>query len=128
VLRSNDVARKHVFADLKPYVCTFEDCELRIFSDLHSWVSHELENHRKEWNCYFCRHPPFSRSNDYLGHVKRQHQDAYIETQVPALLELSQQWLLKLFPSECPFCDDWDPRLERPVSSTSPDDVSFTFG
>ncbi len=40
--------RKHVLRDLRPYVCTFEDCELQLFPDRRTWFSHELKNHRRE--------------------------------------------------------------------------------
>ena len=46
--------RTHVMRDLQPYVCTFKDCSLRLFSSRHEWFEHELVTHRKLWQCKEC--------------------------------------------------------------------------
>lgn len=44
--------------DIRPYVCTFEDCptgaKSRLFDSYHSWISHEQQYHRREWCCSLC--------------------------------------------------------------------------
>lgn len=106
--------RKHVLQDLKPYVCTFEDCELKLFPDRHTWFSHELKNHRQEWQCYFCSktsHRTFDTSSAYREHLARHHPGTFAKDQESALLEMSQRALAKLSPAECPFCESWEEQL-----------------
>lgn len=48
--------RKHILTDLRPYFCTFPECEVdpgRLFSSRQSWFEHELAYHRREWQCPF---------------------------------------------------------------------------
>jgi hypothetical protein len=39
---------EHVYGDLRPWFCTFEDCKTPVYSYQlrHSWLQHELEAHR----------------------------------------------------------------------------------
>ncbi|KAM0802914.1 hypothetical protein BDR22DRAFT_887245 [Usnea florida] len=50
--------KRHVFADLKAYICTFPNCdhELVQFSTRAAWADHEFSYHRCEtrWNCPEC--------------------------------------------------------------------------
>lgn len=103
--------RKHVLSDLKPYVCLYEGCELKLFPDRHTWFSHELKDHRREWNCHFCFRQPFTSKDKYRDHLANRHPNAYIEDQLPALFEMSQRGIVKVPASECPFCEDWEQRL-----------------
>ena len=116
--------RKHVLSDLKPYVCTFEDCELKLFSDRHTWFSHELKDHRKEWNCHFCAHDPFDKPGSYRAHLLTHHPQSFTADQLPTLFEMSQKPLLKLSPTDCPFCGDWEDRL-RAANHHIPKDESL---
>ncbi|KAF4625590.1 hypothetical protein G7Y89_g12575 [Cudoniella acicularis] len=103
--------RRHVLADLKTYVCTFQNCELKMFPDHHTWFQHELKEHRREWKCFFCSHKPFKMSSAYKNHLKHDHASSFVDEQFPALLEMSQQPIVKISPAECPFCEDWEERL-----------------
>lgn len=72
--------REHIFADLNPYICTIESCEMPLtpgtsnFS--HSfleWKSHELSHRSSTWHgdaCPFCLdgHVLYT-PNDYFTHV-----------------------------------------------------------
>src|ERR1700730_15401270 len=55
---SANLSRIHVFADLKPYICTFSSCpdELCTFPTRQLWADHEFRKHRieKYWRCYLC--------------------------------------------------------------------------
>jgi hypothetical protein len=52
--RTTHAWTKHVFSDLQPYMCTFDDCENveEIFESRHRWFAHELRFHRRIWTCY----------------------------------------------------------------------------
>jgi len=119
-IEANNVQiRKHVLSDLKPYLCTYEKCELKLFPDHNTWFSHELKDHRREWSCYFCSHTPFSSATDYQNHLQHRHSQSFTEDQFSSLLEMSQRPIVKVSPAECPFCDDWEKRL-RAVNTHIP--------
>ncbi|TVY73511.1 E3 ubiquitin-protein ligase RSP5 [Lachnellula suecica] len=103
--------KKHVLSDLKPYVCTYEKCDLKLFPDHNTWFSHELKEHRKEWSCYLCSHSAFTSPNSYKIHLKNHHPQSFVEDQIPALLEMSQRPVVRISPADCPFCDDWEKRI-----------------
>ncbi|KAL9116889.1 MAG: hypothetical protein Q9187_006582, partial [Circinaria calcarea] len=48
----------HVFSDLQPYICTFENCpeHLLQFKTRAAWGDHEFSKHRfhHKWQCSFC--------------------------------------------------------------------------
>lgn len=69
----NELAwRKHLFTDLRPYVCTFEECDLRLFSNRQDLFQHEMSYHRRDWPCPF-RHQEGHQSPDDLRQHLRQH-------------------------------------------------------
>ena len=52
----NFYPRRHVFRDLQPYICTFENCAKpdRLFGSRQDWYDHEFQDHRREWFCAIC--------------------------------------------------------------------------
>ncbi|CAG8950267.1 hypothetical protein HYFRA_00006759 [Hymenoscyphus fraxineus] len=113
-IKTQNSWRKHVLSDLKSYVCTFQDCDLTMFPDYHTWFLHELKDHRKQWKCHFCtKAKVFISSGEYASHLKHHHASSFIEEQLPSLLELSEQSLLDRLPPDCPFCEDWEGKLRK---------------
>lgn len=45
--------RKHVFEDLRAYVCTVggTECDNELFGDRKTWFDHESQRHRSQWTC-----------------------------------------------------------------------------
>lgn len=80
------MTRKHVFRDLRPYVCTFHGCPKsdRLFNTRHDWYDHEVEFHRREWFCSSCieAFPTKARLREHLRHS---HSDIFTETQPTAI-------------------------------------------
>jgi hypothetical protein len=66
----------HVFADLQPYICTFDDCRsmLLTFPNRMTWSQHELTEHRifKSWTCHLCP-ATFSANATIIEHLQRKH-------------------------------------------------------
>ena len=54
-----NASRRHVFADIKPYICTFSDCKdaLKTFPTRAMWETHEFDQHRFDTSlcCSVCR-------------------------------------------------------------------------
>ncbi|PMD42143.1 hypothetical protein L207DRAFT_306462 [Hyaloscypha variabilis F] len=72
--------KRHVFADLKPYLCTFSDCKdaLRTFPTRKMWETHEFEEHRFD-TVLCCSLCPSSLTSSFLTeeegneHLKSAH-------------------------------------------------------
>jgi hypothetical protein len=109
--------------DLKPYVCTSEECDMKLFSDRHTWFTHELQNHLVEWRCCFCNSAPCQTREQFNKHVQKHHAEKFTEDQVPALVKVCQKPLDKIRPSACPFCDEWETKLREVNSHMSPDEI-----
>jgi len=68
---------KHIYEDVQPFTCTFENCrEPKTFKRKSDWIRHENERHRhlEWWVCQVddCRHPSFRKGN-FLQHLIREH-------------------------------------------------------
>lgn len=66
----------HVYHDLKPYMCTFDDCvyEGRLYGDKSAWFQHELNFHRSQpvWSCNMCQ-TDFMTADHLEAHLKVDH-------------------------------------------------------
>ncbi|CZR61999.1 uncharacterized protein PAC_11896 [Phialocephala subalpina] len=103
--------KKYVFSDLNLYVRTFENCDLKMFSDRHTWLAHEV-GHRHQWCCYFCTsNRTFTKPEEYRHHLERCHPQAFVSPQLSTLLELSRRPITKMSPCDYPFCKIWEERL-----------------
>jgi hypothetical protein len=100
-----------VFQDLKPYICTYEECDLKMFPDKSTWYTHEMQTHRVQWQCCFCSHEPYLSRAAFETHTQNRHQSKYSAEQSTTLPEICQQPLDRIVASACPFCDTWEERL-----------------
>lgn len=114
--------RKHVFSDLRPYLCTFDECDLKLFSNRQDWFDHELKYHRACWHCHFCKRSDFQSTKLFKKHL-RQHDQRLSDDQINALSEASKQPLECLPALDCPFCSDWELKLRQANLSIGKNDV-----
>lgn len=105
--------RKHVFSDLRPYLCTFESCDLKLFADRKVWFDHELSQHRAQWLCPFCKQNHFRTIEAFRKHLKSQHAQDTSEAQISAMIEASMLPVDRIPVSECPFCENWETSLRQ---------------
>ena len=102
------ILRIHVFADIRPYICTFPGCteELAQFSSRTDWGDHEFNHHRvnRTWRCPDCP-VTTSSSEDNEDHAHSSHgrQKAAVNWQT------ATRWALdaRTNPAEherCPLC------------------------
>lgn len=98
----------HVFADLKPYICTFPDCAegLTLFASRATWAEHEFTQHRitHSWGCLECS-KSFPSALEWQKHVKEGHFLFQSETR----LRVVRDMVMKPEPNrieemECPLC------------------------
>ncbi|KAK7425121.1 general transcription repressor [Neonectria punicea] len=103
--------RKHVMSDLKPFVCTGEACDMRLFDDSRTWLAHEMENHLVEWQCCFCSLAPFAKLDKFQSHIVKSHGVRLGEDQLTSLSKTCQKPVDQLVPSACRICDTWEETL-----------------
>ncbi|KAK3327391.1 hypothetical protein B0T19DRAFT_161775 [Cercophora scortea] len=102
--------RKHVFADLRPYVCLSMDCPLpdQDFRRRHHWVSHVKQLHWKTWVCRQagCKAASrqFDTAMDMRRHILEEHPEASNPKQLESILSLSEQPKPLVSSAECPLC------------------------
>ena len=104
----NHQYRLHVFADLQPYICTFESCksEMVKFPTRKLWSEHEFSEHRHSsiWHCPLCS-TVFHSSRDFEDHLSIDH--TYSATSMSFHLMLNAAETTKIEPIEeqpCPLC------------------------
>ncbi len=98
----------HVFADLRPYICTFSDCkdELAQFSSRAEWADHEFSKHRidQAWNCPECSEKPACAS-DWEQHLQKMHQRVFTGPQLNVARDTAYETHPRSIEAEeCPLC------------------------
>ncbi|KAL9118833.1 MAG: hypothetical protein Q9187_004614 [Circinaria calcarea] len=100
--------RLHVFADLQPYICTFESCksEMVKFPTRKLWSEHEFSEHRHSSILHYPFYPTiFDSSQGFEDHLSIGH--AYSATSMPFHPILNTAEIKKVEPVEeqsCPLC------------------------
>ena len=81
--------RRHVFRDLRPYVCTFEDCQNagKLYVSRHDWIYHELQIHRREYVCKEC-HKIYSNRKEMSTHLREHYDKSISPARLGVVLDL----------------------------------------
>ncbi|KAI5810619.1 hypothetical protein BZA77DRAFT_347632 [Pyronema omphalodes] len=97
--------QKHVFRDIRPYVCTFRNCSQasRLYSSRHEWFHHECEFHRREWPCEHCDQVS-SSSQDFKDHITKRHRHLLGIESMAMLVDRSERVVESSQP--CPLCSE----------------------
>ena len=121
--------KRHVFHDLRAYVCTFEDCTAGLFQSRTAWFDHEMSTHRRMWVCLSCEDVAFDASDGLNKHFKKLHAEDLLETDeqaVNAMVAVSSRPMERIPAESCPLCDEWagqlvshvqDPNIQSPLQS-----------
>lgn len=74
-IRSEKAWKAHLIHDLRPYICTYEDCKnpTQLYDSRQDWVQHENSEHRKIWRCLEHSDQVFKRLETYKRHLQEQH-------------------------------------------------------
>lgn len=106
-IRTGKAWKKHVFEDLRPYVCTFGGCldAAKLFTRRRLWFRHELTVHRIYWECNGgqCNRKFESRSL-FEDHMRQIHKNTFTEKQLPAISVLCKRNAEPIGDSKCPLC------------------------
>ena len=86
------------------------ECDLQLFGDSHTWLEHELQNHRCRWVCSLCRAGSFRSADAFRAHVKGSH-PGFAESEAQLLDQASRRPLDLIPAADCPFCDEWEQKI-----------------
>lgn len=101
--------------DIRAWTCTFSDCAFGLFEDRESWFQHELEYHRRQWECASCAGALFGSCAEMEGHVLRHH-PAISASALPHVLAASSRPKTEIPVTACPLCDEWENHLNQKSS------------
>ncbi|KAJ4013726.1 hypothetical protein NW766_005965 [Fusarium irregulare] len=105
--------KRHVFTDLQPYVCTFEDCvtSKTSFPTRAEWFQHEYTVHRLQWSCNWCSQPDiiFNSAEELKKHLNNTHVGMVTAVQMPLIIETCERPVRSFVSDSCPLCADWEP-------------------
>ncbi|KAF7189374.1 hypothetical protein HII31_09352 [Pseudocercospora fuligena] len=114
--------RKHVFSDLRAYVCTNTECDSGLFESREAWLQHEQDMHNRDWHCPQCQYRGIDRE-DILSHILASHAKQWsdqflLEPMINAASAIKQGFEA----ANCHFCDAWGERIQanRRDSSSTP--------
>ncbi|RSL99813.1 hypothetical protein CEP52_009470, partial [Fusarium oligoseptatum] len=84
--------KRHVFRDLRPYVCTFEHCQNpdKLYVSRHEWIYHELQIHRRKYVCKDCP-KTYSSRTEMSAHVREHYGESISQGQLGVILDLCDQ-------------------------------------
>ncbi|EGX49507.1 hypothetical protein AOL_s00078g540 [Orbilia oligospora ATCC 24927] len=118
--------RKHVLADIKPYICTFTNCKERTgYKSKMEWMAHEVKSHRliTKWKCAFdpCKEKDdaFDCEQKLMDHLIADHNIRYDshDFEIQDLLNSSRNVGLDPNLSVCRMCQQKLPSLISHLAS-----------
>ncbi|KAG9250111.1 uncharacterized protein F5Z01DRAFT_428247 [Emericellopsis atlantica] len=123
--KNEKIWRRHVFSDLRAYVCTYPQCDGLYFGDINEWFSHEMETHRVQYACPLCPNKVFEHKKHYLAHIHKHHPTLLEHADKHLVLDMARQPLERIPAQDCPCCSDWVDRVRARAHPppTSPDDT-----
>ncbi|KAI9808146.1 MAG: hypothetical protein M1825_004603 [Sarcosagium campestre] len=106
VVSNESMWRQHVWSDIVPYICTFEQCDTEVFGDSQAWYEHQIHKHFMEWHCPFCPNH-FHTLEDFHSHLKGYSLE-YSKTQLNAISSACRHPKQQIASSACLLCKDTD--------------------
>jgi hypothetical protein len=108
--KSNDelirLWKRHVYDDIKPYVCTDEKCTVKIFGDNRLWLKHQCSEHLARWGCQYCEdRDHFESYQDFERHMRKQHSIGRDGEKLQRWAKISEIALTRVPMTACPLCD-----------------------
>lgn len=97
-----------MFADLRPYICTFANCEKELaqFPTRAAWADHEFTEHRvlRSWSCPECPKQCDSEI-EWVLHLEKCHQRTFLGPKHQVAKEMAYKTRAKPAENEeCPLC------------------------
>lgn len=105
-ISSEDDWAHHIFMDLEPYQCTFDNCIRadKTYGVREDWFRHELDHHRlrRVWYCQPCA-DEFDEKELFESHLTEKHNTDI--SHLPTMVSLCQKFSENTIADyACPFC------------------------
>jgi hypothetical protein len=104
LLADCQIHRKHVFADIEPYQCTFLDCQSpdQTYAERKQWMAHE-DQHRGTFHCGVPAHDAYNDKMQFIRHFLQVHK---IRLDAESLMSLAvfQKPAKEGLDLSCPLC------------------------
>ncbi|KAL2672479.1 hypothetical protein Neosp_013190 [[Neocosmospora] mangrovei] len=106
---------KHVFRDLRPYVCLSEACQTpdHLYVRRNDWKMHMRREHWKTWHCPFGCNAEFDSAKGFQNHVKTTHEQNVPPEKIHTLEGLSSRADVTKPIGQCPLCYDFQVGSEK---------------
>jgi hypothetical protein len=97
---------KHVFRDIKPYMCSFADCKApdTMFESRSAWFTHELQDHRLWFECLDGCNRPFDSDQSFRQHLLDAHLHMANEHRVRDVMRSCERPAKMESKADCPLC------------------------
>jgi hypothetical protein len=97
---------KHVFRDIKPYMCSFADCKApdTMFESRNMWFTHELQDHRLWFECLDGCNRPFACAQSFRQHLLDVHLHMANENRVQDVMRSCERPAKMESNADCPLC------------------------
>ncbi|KAJ5721902.1 C2H2 type zinc finger domain protein [Penicillium malachiteum] len=84
--------KRHVFRDLRPYVCTFDNCQNagKLYVSRHEWIYHELQIHRRKFVCQECD-KAYPGRKELAKHLDQHHAGSIPPNRLEIFLDLCER-------------------------------------
>ncbi|RSL44826.1 hypothetical protein CEP53_011039 [Fusarium sp. AF-6] len=107
--------KKHVFRDLRPYVCLSEACQTpdHLYQRRNDWKMHMRREHWKTWHCPFGCDAKFDSAKGFQNHVETAHEQNVSLERIHALEGLSSRADVTKANGQCPLCYDFQVESEK---------------
>lgn len=102
----DDAWRSHLKHDLRPYICTYNECTepIVLYESWEDWTRHEQWAHQQRiWRCSEHPHDEYVELAAYEDHVRTYHAASMDQLLSSELLK-SQESVSQVCDRPCPFC------------------------
>ncbi|KAF7505310.1 hypothetical protein GJ744_001013 [Endocarpon pusillum] len=106
IMEVRQVWKRHVFRDLRPYVCTFAKCQNpeKLYVTRSDWIYHESQMHRRQWVCGGNCGEICSTRDAMAAHFRYSHPESISESQIPICLDICERPIDLHQPTACMLC------------------------
>jgi len=111
--------KKHVFRDLRPYVCIYPSCTKpdQQYQRRADWIDHMKQDHWRSWLCPFGCLGDFASPRGFGDHIEEHHSTEIQAQNIDALQTLASNSDLSKVKGECPLCLGFRVTSERQYGS-----------
>jgi hypothetical protein len=96
-----------------------------MFDSQHDWFTHELQFHRKQWRCLYCKQRNPESRPDFITHLEAEHQNELTYKGVDGVDALVETCRIeRIDATECPLCAEYGAKFQN-INQSSKCDVSL---